>query len=68
MGVSCFENASFIASTVRLPAAPSEHQHVGGVAAARPFHDRLNHIHFVSLLNIKGPIYGLTCMLHLSMM
>ena len=43
MGVSCFENASFIASTVRLPAAPSEHQHVGawGVAAVRPFHDRL---------------------------
>ena len=41
MGVSCFENASLIASTVRLPAAPSKHQHVGGVAAARPFHDRL---------------------------
>ena len=55
MGVSCFENASFIASTVRLPAAPSEHQHVAGVAVSRPFQD-------------KGPIEGLTCMLHLSMM
>jgi hypothetical protein len=31
MDVSGFENASFIASTVRLPAAPNEHQYVGGV-------------------------------------
>jgi hypothetical protein len=65
MDVSGFENASFIASTVRLPAAPNEHQYVGGVVV---FKTDLNHIHFVSLVNIKGPIYGLTCMLHLSMM